>query len=176
MSQKETGEIVNRVQRSGVVTIDFEEWYPQNERNLVDLKPWLWQEMVLKEKDFREAVEQHNWEQYQDQYVAINCSVDAIIPTWAYMLIADALEPFAAFIFVGTPNEMEKAVFRKVIDKKLIPEEYEDKRIVIKGCSKYPISPDAYALVTAKLKPFAKTIMFGEPCSTVPIYRKRKSY
>lgn len=164
-------EIVNRVQRSGILTIDFEEWYPEEERISFDMAPLLWQGMVLKEKDFRTFIEEHNWETYQDKLVAIHCSADAIIPTWAYMLLTTALTPFAKKVFLGSIEQMEQSIYQDLIEE-LDVEAYQDRRIVIKGCSEKPISLQAYVALTAKLKPVAKAIMFGEPCSTVPIYRK----
>ena len=167
-------EIINRVQRSGVQTIDFEETYPSNTRSVVDIAPWLWEGLALKENDFRQAVEDHDWSQYQDHFVAINCSADAIIPTWAYMLVASALSPFAALTAVGSIEVLEMSVFRNWVDRTIHPGDYENSRVVIKGCSKHPVPTDAYVYLTQKLQPHAKNIMFGEPCSTVPIYKKKR--
>lgn len=164
-------EIINRVQRSGIVTIDLEELYPKGERVVFDIAPHLWQGMVLKEKDFREFVENHDWSQYQDCFVALQCSVDAIVPTWAYMLLAAVLEPFVVKVSFGTKEELEQILFEEVISN-LDIEEMKDRRVVIKGCSKLPVPLSAYVSLTERLKPVVKAIMFGEPCSTVPIYRK----
>jgi hypothetical protein len=167
-------EIINRVQRSGIQTIDIEETYPSNPRSVVDIAPWLWEGIALKEKDFRASVANHDWSQYQDHFVAVTCSEDAIIPTWAYMLISSALAPYASLISVGSTETLESIVFRNWVDQNIIAEEYTDHRIVIKGCSKHPVPTDAYAYLTQQLQPFAKNIMFGEPCSTVPIYKKKR--
>lgn len=164
-------EIINRVQRSGIVTIDFEELFPKGERLAFDIAPYLWQGLALKEKDFREFVAEHDWEQYQDKNIAIFCSVDAIVPTWAYMLLAASLEPFANKITFGSIEELEKELFDDLIASYDVSE-VEGRRVVVKGCSDLPIPLSAYVKITAKIKPHVKALMFGEPCSTVPIYRK----
>jgi hypothetical protein len=164
-------EIVNKVASSGIVTVDLEELYPNGERVLFDIKPLLFQELILKEKDFREFIKNHDWSVYENKYVAITCTADAIVPTWAYMLISLALEPYAKKIVFGDLQQLETVIFQDLIDH-LELNTYEDKRIVIKGCSKLPIPMHAYVLLSAKLKPVAKSIMFGEPCSTVPLYKK----
>ena len=167
-------EIVNRVQRSGIQTIDIEESYPSNPRSIVDIAPWLWEGIALKEKDFRKAVEEHDWSQYHNHFVAITCSEDAIIPTWAYMLVSSALTPYASLVVVGTNDTLEALVFRNWVDQHIQVENYENQRIVIKGCSKHPVPTDAYAYLTQKLQPHAKNLLFGEPCSTVPIFKKKR--
>lgn len=164
-------EIVNKVANSGIVTVDLEELYPNGERVLFDIKPLLFQELILKEKDFREFIKNHNWSVYENKYVAITCTADAIVPTWAYMLISLALEPYAKKIVFGDLQQLETVIFQDLIDH-LELNDFDDKRIVIKGCSKLPIPMHAYVLLSAKLKPVAKSIMFGEPCSTVPLYKK----
>lgn len=164
-------EIVNKVANSGIVTVDLEELYPNGERILFDIKPLLFQELILKEKDFREFIKNHDWSVYKNKYVAITCTADAIVPTWAYMLISLALEPYAKKIVFGDLKQLETVIFQELIDQ-LELNNFDDKRIVIKGCSKLPIPMHAYVLLSAKLKPVAKSIMFGEPCSTVPLYKK----
>jgi hypothetical protein len=166
-------EIVNKVAQSGIVTIDLEEYYPEGKRVLLDIKPLLFQELILKEKDFREHIKTEDWSKYQDCYVAITCSNDAIVPTWAYMLLALALQPFARKIVFGNLNILEDILFEDIIEKMDLSQ-YRDTRIVIKGCSNKPVPISAYVSLTAKLKPLAKSVMFGEPCSTVPLYEQPK--
>jgi hypothetical protein len=164
-------EIINKVANSGIITFDLEEYYPKGDRVLFDIKPLLFQELILKEKDFRDYIKDHDWSLYQDKFVAITCSADAIIPTWAFMLVSLALEPYAKKIVFGDILQLETVLFHELISNIDI-HEFEDKRVVIKGCGKLPIPMHAYVLLSAKLKPAAKSIMFGEPCSTVPLYKK----
>lgn len=166
-------EIINKVANSGLITIDLEEFYPKGERVLVDIKQWLFQDLILKEKDFREYIKAHNWQQYQDKYVAITCTSDAIIPTWAYMLVSLALQPFAKQTVFGNLETLETILFTDVLNK-LDLSIYKDQRIVIKGCGKLPIPKNAYTDITFRLKPIVKSIMYGEPCSTVPLYKAPK--
>lgn len=163
-------EIINKVANSGLITIDLEEFYPKGERILFDIKPLLFHELILKEKDFREYIKQHDWAQYQDTYVALTCSNDAIVPTWAYMLLSIALEPYAKKVVFGTPETLEAVLFNESLTK-INYSDYKDKRVVIKGCGNLPVSTHAYVELTKGLKPFAKSIMYGEPCSTVPLYK-----
>lgn len=163
-------EIINKVANSGLVTIDLEEYYPKGERALFDIKPLLFQELILKEKDFRDFIKQHDWTAYKDKFVAITCTADAIVPTWAYMLVSLALEPFAKKIVFGNLETIETVLFHEVLSA-IDYSEYKDKRIVIKGCSNLPVSTNAYVELAKNLKPFAKSIMYGEPCSTVPLYK-----
>jgi hypothetical protein len=163
-------EIINKVANSGLITIDLEEFYPKGERVLFDIKPLLFHELILKEKDFREFIKQHDWTQYQDKFVAITCSTDAIIPTWAFMLVSIALEPFAKKIVFGNLETLEAIVFNEAL-LAIVYEDYKDKRVVIKGCSNLPVSTNAYVELVKGLRPFAKSIMYGEPCSTVPLYK-----
>lgn len=165
-------EIINKVASSGLVTIDLEEYYPKGERIVFDIKPLLFQELILKEKDFREYIKQHDWSQYQDKLVAVICSNDAIVPTWAYMLLSIALEPYAKKVVFGNLDTLEAILFSEVLEK-INYESYKDQRIVIKGCSNLPVSTHAYLTLVNGLKPFAKSIMYGEPCSTVPLYKAK---
>lgn len=166
-------ELVNRVATSGLITIKLEDFFPQEEVVLFDLKDYLFMELILKEKDFRAALKEHDWTQYQDKNLVITCSADAIIPVWAYMLVAVYAEPYAAHIFQGTKEEFYKAAFMDALQS-ITGADYEDKRIVIKGCSDKPVPPAAYVELTRRLRPHAKSIMYGEPCSTVPLYKKPK--
>lgn len=163
-------EIINKVANSGLITIDLEEYYPKGERVLFDLKPLLFQELILKEKDFREFIKNHDWALYQNKLVAITCTADAIVPTWAYMLISIALEPFAKKIVFGNLQTLETVLFNDALQT-INYSDYTDKRIVIKGCGNLPVTTHAYVQLVNGLRPFAKSIMYGEPCSTVPLYK-----
>jgi len=166
------GEIINKVAESGLVTIDLEELYTPGERILFDLKGWLFEELILKEKDFREQIKNHDWTQYQNKLVALTCTADAIVPTWAFMLVATKLEPFAKKIVFGDLKKLEEELFHEQV-LKLNLENYRDQRIVIKGCSKVEVPASAYVEITSLLRPVAKSIMYGEACSTVPIYKSK---
>ncbi|MCF2499766.1 MULTISPECIES: DUF2480 family protein [Dyadobacter] len=170
----ETEEIVNRVAVSGIVSLDLEELYHPGERVLYDIKDNLWQGMILKEKDFREFLKAHDWTQYQGKNVAIICSEDAIVPTWAYMLLAVQMEPYANAVIFGDLNALEDKLFADAIQK-INLSEYEGKRVVVKGCSKVNVPISAYVEISRLLKTIVQSLMFGEPCSTVPLYKKPKS-
>ena len=166
-------EIINRVANSKLVTFNLEEFYPKGKRVLFDIKDWLFEEIILKEKDFREFVKNHDWSQYQDNYIALICSSDAIIPSWAFLLVAAEVSPFAKKIVVGNLELLETVIFNDVINRFDVSD-LENKPIIIKGCSEKPIPPSAYTLLIHKLQPIAKNIMFGEACSTVPLYKSKK--
>lgn len=165
--------LINRVAESGLVTIDLEKYFPTAPFAQFDLKDYLFMGLILKEKDFREAVKTHDWAQYQGKNLLVFCSADAIIPTWAYMLVAVSAAPFAAEVFQGTENEFLKSHYFAHINA-LDLTIWDSKRIVIKGCSDKAVPPEAYAALTKRLQPLAQSIMFGEPCSTVPIFKKAK--
>ena len=164
--------LVNRVAKSGLITIDLEQYFPKEETAVFDLKDHLFQGLVLREKEFREAVKNHDWSQYRNKVLLVYCSTDAIIPVWAFMLVASAAGPYASNVFQGTADEYLKFAFLKALEA-IDPEDYVDKRIVIKGCSNKPVPPAAYSELTRKLQPVVKSIMYGEPCSTVPIFKKK---
>lgn len=166
-------EIVNKVAQSGIITVDLEEYYPEGKRVLLDIKPLLFQELILKEKDFREFIKNEDWSKYKDCYMAITCSNDAIVPTWAYMLLALALEPHAKKTVFGSLEILETVLFDEIVQK-LDTTKFKDARVVIKGCGEKPVPVSAYVAITEKLKPLAKSIMYGEPCSTVPLYKQPK--
>ncbi|TLU99991.1 DUF2480 family protein [Dyadobacter luticola] len=170
----ETEEIVNRVASSGIVSLDLEELYHPGERIVYDIKDNLWQGMILREKDFREFLKAHDWSQYQGKNISVICSEDAIVPTWAYMLLAVYLEPYANSIVFGDLNALEDKLFSDAI-RTINVEEFRGKRVVVKGCSKVPVPVSAYVEISRLLKPVVQSLMFGEPCSTVPIYKKPKS-
>lgn len=165
-------EIINRVANSKLITLDLEDYYPKGERVLLDIKDWLFEGFVLREKEFRNYVYEHDWSQYQDQYVALTCSTDAIIPGWAYMLISIHLEPFAQQVIIGNLEDLETSVYQDIINS-LDVSEFKGKPIIIKGCSNKPVPQNAYIMLSKKLKPIAKSIMYGEACSSVPLYKKK---
>lgn len=163
---------INKVAESGLVSFDLEEYYPKGEIKTFDLKEYLFMGLILKEKDFRAALQSTDWEQYKNAFVAITCTADAIIPMWAYMLVASYLQPYAIDVVFGD----EKKLISTILLKNLAAvkgEEYTDKRVVVKGCGEVDIPETAYVEITNKLRPFVKSIMYGEPCSTVPIYKKK---
>lgn len=163
--------LINRVASSGIITINLEEYFPQQEVIGFDLKGYLFKEMILKEKDFRAALKAHDWQQYQSKSVTIYCSVDAIIPTWAYMLVSSYCSGIATDLFQGTPADYYAYYYKQLLNT-IDYTVYQDKRIVIKGCSNRPVPTLAYMEITEKLKPYAQSVMYGEPCSTVPIFKR----
>jgi hypothetical protein len=167
-------EIVNRVTASQIISINLEEVYPQEDRVTFDLKPFLWKELILKEKDFRLSLKQTDWEAYRDKWVAVHCSADAIVPTWAFMLVCTYLDPVAKGYAIGDRSTLEVMICESVISK-FDSESFKDRPVVIKGCSKFPIPLFAYGKMISLLQPIAKSLMFGEPCSTVPLFKKGKS-
>jgi hypothetical protein len=164
--------IVNKVASSGLITLNLEEYLPKGEVVVFDLKDHLFMGLILKEKDFREALKNLDWSVYQDRLVAITCSVDAIIPLWAYMLVTSYLQPVAKTIYVGTAEEMQKHLLLQNIGT-INLDDVKEQRIVVKGCGDIPIGAFAYAEITRMLLPHVKSIMYGEPCSTVPIYKRK---
>ncbi len=163
--------IVNKVSESGLITLDLEQYYPREEVVLFDLKDYLFMGLILKEKDFREALKNLEWETYRNKYIGVTCSADAIIPPWAYMLAASYLQPLAKDVIMGDQKEVHKTIFLQNIQGINI-DEFSGQRVVVKGCGETPIGEFAYMEVTKRLRPVARTIMYGEPCSTVPIYKK----
>jgi hypothetical protein len=166
-------EIVNKVSQSGLITIDLEEYYPSGDRVLFDIKNLLYQGLILREKDFREFIKNKDWSEYKDKYVSLVCSADAIVATWAYMLLATHLEPYAKKIVFGDLETLETILYNEILGKINI-DDYKDARVVIKGCGDLPVPKGAYVEITRLLRPVAKSIMYGEPCSTVPLYKKAK--
>ncbi len=166
-------QIINRVTNSALVTINLEDFYPKGERIVYDLKQNLWQELVLKEKDFRQFVKENDWSFYQGKYVALYNSTEAIIPSWAYMILTNALEPFAQEIVCGDQDTLEAFIFTNSLEKNLNPEKYKDKRVLIKGCGEIPIHHAAYSKAVNLLKPVVKSLMYGEACSAVPVLKKK---
>ena len=167
------GEIINRVANSKLKVIDLEDYYPDGNRILFDIKDWLLEGLVLREKNFRISVIEHNWSQYQGCYVALHCSTDAIVPDWAYMLIAMELQGYSKLTVIGSLEHLESIIYSSIISK-LELSTYKDLPVIIKGCSHKPVPANALVLLSQRLKPIAKSVMFGEACSSVPLYKKNK--
>lgn len=165
--------IVNKVAQSGLVTFDPASLYPAGERVLYDIKDNLFMGLMLREKDFREFIKEHDWLQYQDKYVAVTCSADAIVPTWAYMLLANKLATIAKKVVFGDLNTLETVLFEEAINAMDL-EKFSDQRVVIKGCGDIAVPESAYVSLTFKLTPVVKSILYGEPCSTVPVYKRKE--
>ena len=164
---------INKVSESGIITLDLEDFYPKDETAVFDMKDHLFMGLILKEKDFREVMKNLDLTPYKDKNIALTCSADAVIPVWAYMLVASYLQPVAKEIIFGDECFLHKTLFLKNIAQINI-EDYKDQRVVIKGCGELPISETAYVAITNQLRPVVKSIMYGEPCSTVPVYKKQK--
>lgn len=167
-------EIVNRIASAGLVNIDLEAWFPKGSRMQIDLAERLFMGQILREKDLRDWVASHDWTQYKDAYVALYCSADAVIPVWAFMLIASRLVPYAKKVVMGTPETLETEIYREIIGQ-INPADYSQQRVLIKGCGKLPVPDAAYLMLTAHLQPHVKSIMYGEACSTVPVFKAAKS-
>jgi hypothetical protein len=165
--------IINKVAQSGLVSLDPASFYPPGERVIYDIKNNLFHGLILREKDFREFVKEHDWAQYQGKNVGITCTADAIVPTWAYMLVANRMAPYAREVVFGDRDTLETVLFEKALSG-LDIEQYRNQRIVIKGCGDVEVPASAYVELTKKLSPVVKSLMFGEPCSTVPIYKKKE--
>ena len=165
-------EIINRVNQSGLTQIDLEEVRVPGERVFIDIKDQLFQGIALREKDFREFIAGHDWSNYAGKHVAVGCSEDAIIPTWAYMLLGVQLTPFVRTLVFGDLTDLEKVLFSQALAN-INPADFQDAKIVIKGCSKESVPTDAYLKITQLLQPVAKSLFFGEPCSTVPLYKRK---
>lgn len=166
-------EITNRVENSNLVQVNLDEYYPKGERIIFDLKVCLKNELVLIEKDFRDFVASNDWSVYQDKYVGVSCSVDAIVPLWAFMLAASKIKSFANNVVMGDMNELEKSIFNDVISE-IDFTQFENKNVIVKGCGKHPIPESVFVDFSVKLQSYAKNIMFGEACSAVPLYKKSK--
>lgn len=164
--------ITNKVSESGLITLDLSTFLPKEEIVSFDIKEYLFMELILKEKDFRNALQEKEWSYYENKIVCIYCSTDAIIPVWAYMLASTFLQPIATEVYFGNPSHVKEKILLKNIQQTKV-EDYLDKRIVIKGCGEEKIPESAYVSITNKLLPVAKSIMYGEPCSTVPVYKKK---
>ena len=167
-------QIVNRVAKSSLISLDLEDYYDRSEKVVYDIADQLFQGLILREKDFRQHIKEHDWEVYAGKNVAIICSADAIVPTWAYMLVTVSLKPYAKEIIFGTEQELDKYLISKNIASAIHGPSYEDSKVVIKGCGDLNLSAYAYVEVVKILQPYCKSIMYGEPCSIVPVYKKKK--
>ncbi len=167
------GEIINRVANSKLVTIDLEDFYPNGPRLMFDISKWLMEGFILREKDFRAEAERHDWSQYKDAYVALHCSTDAIIPGWAYLLLTMHLAPYTKKVVVGNLEALENIIYSEIIDR-IDLSSYKDRPVIIKGCTHKPIPESAYILLAQKLYPIARSIMYGEACSSVPLFKRPK--
>ena len=165
-------EIINRVAQSKLLTFNLEDYYPAGQRVLLDIKDWLYEGLILREKDFRSQLENHDWSGYQDAYVALNCSTDAVIPGWAYMLIATKLQPFAKRVVIGDLEALESSLYQSILED-LDVSAFEGKPVIIKGCSHKPVPPNAYLWATTKIQSVAKSVMYGEACSSVPLFKSK---
>ncbi|APQ17451.1 DUF2480 family protein [Maribacter hydrothermalis] len=165
-------EIVNKVAQSKLITFNLEDYYPKGNRMVLDIKDWLFEGFILREKEFRNYVDEHDWSQYKDAYVAMQCSTDAIVPGWAYLLLSVKLSGIAKKAIQGTLVDLETSSYQSIIEN-IDVAEYQDKLIIIKGCSKKPVPSNAYLFLAERLKPVAKSIMYGEACSSVPLYKRK---
>ncbi|QHI37195.1 hypothetical protein IMCC3317_25730 [Kordia antarctica] len=165
-------EIINRIAQSKLVTINLEDYYPVGERVLFDISDWLLEGLILREKDFRKYVAEYDWSKHQGHYVSLVCATDAIIPAWAYMLVSVHLTPFVEKVIIGTLENLETSIYQDIISK-LDVSSYQDTPIIIKGCANKPIPDNAYTMIISKLHGVAKSIMYGEACSSVPLYKRK---
>ena len=167
------GEIINRVANSKLITFNLEDFYPEGERVSIDISQWLMEGIVLREKDFRNDIKEHDWSQYEGSFVNLYCSTDAIIPGWAYMFVSLQLAPYAKKTIVGSSETLESILFAEILQN-LDISEYTYKPIIIKGCANKPIPQNAYVLLAQRLQEVAKSVMYGEACSSVPLYKRKK--
>lgn len=167
------GEIVNKVANSILEVFDLEDYYPEGTRTQIDISKWLYEGFLLKEKDFREVLKNEDWSKYQNQFVAIHCATDAIIPAWVTILVTIYVAPFAKKVVSGTIKDLETALYQEILST-IDYSKYQDKPVIIKGCSRKPVPESAYIIAAQKLQPFAKSIMYGEACSAVPLYKSKK--
>ncbi len=172
-TNQEPDTIPNRVANSGLITLSLEDYYPKGLRLELDIAPWLYEGLILREKDFRESVKKHDWSAYQNAYVNIVCTADAIIPQWAYLLLGVSLQGIAKKVIYGTTEELENTLMENSLHQ-IDFSVYNDQRVILKGCSDLPIPPNAYLQAATLLSPHVKSLMFGEACSTVPVYKKQK--
>ncbi|NAS31738.1 DUF2480 family protein [Flavobacteriaceae bacterium R38] len=165
--------IVNRVAQSKLITFDLEDHYPEGKRTSFDIKDWLFEGFILREKEFRDFAKNHSWDQYEGQYVALHCSSDAIIPAWAFMLVASYLTPHVKQMVIGDSEQLETAIYQNIINQ-LDFSYLKDQPVIIKGCSNKPIPQNAYIMLIEKIQPIAKSVMYGEACSSVPLFKRKK--
>jgi secreted protein with Ig-like and vWFA domain len=166
-------EIINKVANSSLEVFDLEDFYPNGVRAQIDLSQWLYEGFLLKEKDFREALKNHDWQQYEGQFIAINCSTDAILPAWASILVTTYVAPFAKKVVLGTISDLNTAIYQEILTT-VDFSKYQDKPVILKGCSKKPVPDSAYIMAIQELQKVARSVMYGEACSAVPLYKKAK--
>lgn len=166
-------EIVNKVANSVLEIFDLEDYYQEGTRAKIDISQWLFEGFLLKEKEFRENLKNHTWEQYQNQFIAITCATDAILPAWASILVASYVTPFAKKVVLGSLSDLETAIYQEELSK-IDFSQYKNKPIILKGCSKKPVPESAYIMAIEKLQKEAKSVMYGEACSAVPIFKSKK--
>ncbi|MEN1783677.1 MAG: DUF2480 family protein [Bacteroidota bacterium] len=166
-------DIVNRVSQSALITFDLEELYPEGVRTSFDIKDWLYEGLILKEKDFRAKAQAFDWTQFQNHFVALHCSTDAIIPGWAYMLLASKLRPYTKKVVVGTQEQLETAIYQELL-LHFDFSSFENKPVIIKGCSNKPVPQNAYIFAIEKVQNVAKSVMYGEACSAVPLFKRKQ--
>ncbi len=166
-------EIVNKIAQSNLVTVDLEEWYPEGKRIFLDIKDWLFEGLVVREDDFRNLAKNHNWSQYRGAYLALGCSADAIIPAWVYLLLTAHAAPFAIKVVAGTLHELETSIYQEIISQ-LEVAAFKDKPVMVKGCWRKPVPASAYVALVQKIQPVAKSIFYGEACSSVPLYKRKQ--
>jgi hypothetical protein len=169
-----TEEIINRVANSKLITLDLEDYYPVGKRSALDIKDWLFEGLILREKPFRDALKNYNWQEFKNQYVAIYCSTDAIVPGWAYMLIQTHLNGIAKKTVFGSLETLETVLYSSIIEK-IDLNFCKDKPVIVKGCSHKPVPQNAYLMLVEKLQPIARSILYGEACSSVPLYKKKRN-
>lgn len=167
------GEIINKVANSSLITFNLEDYYKKGERKAFDISPFLLEGIVVREKEFRKTVKEFDWSQFENSYVALHCSTDAIVPSWAFMLVSLSIVPFAKQVVHGSLEDLERELFVEALSK-VAYEDYKNERVIIKGCSQYPVPEFAYTIVAQRLLPFAKSLMFGEACSIVPLYKEKR--
>ena len=170
---QQSNEIINRVANSPLITIDLEEIYPEGKRLQLDIAQWLEEGLILREKQFRETLKEFDFSPYKDAFVALHCSTDAILPGWAYLLITSHLQPYAQYITVGTLEDLDRELYDQLITEMNISP-YFGKKIILKGCSRKPVPDSAYIQLAQKLLPHVDSLMFGEACSTVPLFKSGK--
>lgn len=167
-------EIVNKVANSVLVVFDLEDYYPNGIRTQIDISQWLYEGFLLKEKDFREALKNHDWSQYENHFVAIHCATDAIIPAWATILVTTYVAPYAKKVVLGSIDDLNTALYQEILNQ-IDYSQYQDKPLILKGCSKKPVPETAYIMAIQQLQKVAKSIMYGEACSAVPLFKKGKN-
>ena len=166
------GEIINKVANSGLVTFNLEDYYKKGERKTFDISPFLFEGIIVREKEFRKSVKEFDWSVFDNNYVALHCSTDAIVPSWAFMLVSLSIVPFAKQVVHGSLEDLERELFAEELAQ-VSYKDYEGQRVIIKGCSQYPVPELAYTIVAQRLLPYVKSLMFGEACSTVPLFKRK---